>query len=59
MREGQTSLKAGKLLGHSSARRRRQVPSSLGHLATNQTNVLLTDTLTNPVIAFLIPFLSL
>ena len=27
-------------------------PSSLGHLATNQTNVLLTGTLTNPVTAF-------
>ena len=26
--------------------------SSLGHLATNQTNVLLTGTLTNPVTAF-------
>ena len=26
--------------------------SSLGHLATNQTNVLLTSTLTNPVTAF-------
>ena len=28
------------------------VPSSLGHLATNQTNVLLTGTLTSPVTAF-------
>ena len=28
------------------------LPSSLGHLATNQTNVLLTGTLTNPVTAF-------
>ena len=35
----------------------RQVPSFLGYLATNQANVLLTDT--NPVTAFLIPFLSL
>ena len=33
--------------------------SSLGYLATNQTNVLLTGTLTNPVTAFWIPFLSL
>ena len=28
------------------------LPSSLGHLATNQTNVLPTGTLTNPVTAF-------
>ena len=35
------------------------LPSSLGHLATNQTNVLLTGTLTNPVTAFSIPSSSL
>ena len=35
------------------------LPSSLGHLATNQTDVLLTGTLTNPVTAFWVPFLSL
>ena len=48
-------------MGHSSTRRRRKVPSSLGHLATDQTltNVLLTGTIANPVTAFLIPFLSL
>ena len=46
------------MLGQSSTRRRRQVPSSLDHLAT-LTNVLLTGTLTNLVTAFLIPFLPL
>ena len=63
IREGQPSLKglcvlgfkAGKLLGHSSTRQRRQVPSSQGHLAANST-VLLTGTLSNLVPAFLIPF---
>ena len=53
-------VKAGMLPGHSSTRRSRQVPSFLGHLATNQTDVLLTGTLTsNHVTAFLIPFLSI
>ena len=56
MREGQPSLKGfcdvGFRLENCWTRRRRQVPSSLGHLATNQTNVLLTGTLTNPVTAF-------
>ena len=51
-------FEAGKLLGHSSTRRRRQVPSCKGHIATNQSNVLLTGTLTNHVTAILIPFLS-
>ena len=52
-------FKAGKLLGTLSTRWRRQVPSSQGHLATIQTNVLLTGTFTNPIIGSLIPFLSL
>ena len=66
MREGQPSLKgfcdlgfkARKFLGHSSIRRRRQVPSSKGHLATIQSNPLLTGTLTNPVTVILILFVS-
>ena len=66
MREGQPSVKgfcdlgfkAGKLLGHSSTRRRRQVPSSKGHLATSQRNLLLTSTLTNPVTVILIIFMT-
>ena len=67
MRAGQPSLKgfcdsgfdkAGKLLSQSSTRRRRQVPSSKGLLATSQSNLLLTGTLTNPVTVILIPFLS-
>ena len=62
MREGQPSLKgfcdSGKLLGDSSTRQCQQFHSSPGHLTTNETNVLMTGILTNPVTAFLISFLS-
>ena len=68
MREGQPSLKCFCDLGlklescwvtHRQDDVDRFLQSTPGHLATNLTNVLLTVTLTNPVTASLIPFLSL